>query len=198
MFLMFFVIALVVGHLTTRLRERERIEHRREQRATALYQLTRELAASDSRDAAVRVVMAQIQKGFRAESGGAACATKPAHSPRSPHPASTWTLPRRRKASRRGPFKKATRRRARRRRFPNPSALHLPLLVADRIEGVLAVELAADAVLAPEQRELLEAFATQLAVVAEKERSPPRSSARRSSPNRRSCRRRCSTASRTS
>jgi len=39
-----------------------------------------------------------------------------------------------------------------------------------RVEGVLSVELPPDSVLPPEQRELLEAFATQLAVIAENDR----------------------------
>lgn len=46
MFAMFFIVAIVIGQLTTRLRDRERLEHRREQRASALYQLTRKLAAA--------------------------------------------------------------------------------------------------------------------------------------------------------
>jgi two-component system sensor histidine kinase KdpD len=50
------------------------------------------------------------------------------------------------------------------------SAVYLPLLVADRMEGVLAVELANQRALGANQRPLLEAFATQLAVMVEKER----------------------------
>ncbi len=169
MFLTLFVAALVVGHLTTRLRERERIEHRREQRATALYQLTRELAAAGSHDAAVRVVMAQLEKAFglkasallRDEAGGFNAL---------PHPASTWTLPAKEEGVAGWAFQKKQPAGRTTASLPESAALHLPLLVADRIEGVLAVELMPDAVLPPEQRELLEAFATQLAVVAEKER----------------------------
>src|SRR5262249_24083484 len=50
MFGAYFVIAIVIGHLATKLREREEAEHRREQRATALYRLTRALAASRDLD----------------------------------------------------------------------------------------------------------------------------------------------------
>ena len=41
MFGAYFIIAVVMGNLTTRLRERERAERRREERSTALYRLTR-------------------------------------------------------------------------------------------------------------------------------------------------------------
>ena len=46
MFGIYFVVALVIGHLAAQLREREEMERRREARATALYRLTRALAAS--------------------------------------------------------------------------------------------------------------------------------------------------------
>ena len=46
MFGIYFVVALVIGHLATRLREREEVERRREARATTLYRLTRALVAS--------------------------------------------------------------------------------------------------------------------------------------------------------
>ncbi len=46
MFGIYFVVALVIGHLAAQLREREEVERRREARATTLYRLTRALAAS--------------------------------------------------------------------------------------------------------------------------------------------------------
>jgi two-component system sensor histidine kinase KdpD len=53
--------------------------------------------------------------------------------------------------------------------LPDAEALHLPLLAGDRAEGVLAVKLPGPLTLA--QRELLDAFAAQLAVFVEKERA---------------------------
>jgi two-component system sensor histidine kinase KdpD len=169
MFAMFFVVALVVGHLTTRLREREMVERRREERATALYQLTRALAASDSRDAAIRVAVTQVERVFgrkvaillRDESGvfsGAA------------HPASSWLLPAKEEGVAAWAFQ--NRRPAGRTTdaLPDSAGLHLPIAVADRVEGVLALELPAGHGLLPEQRELLDAFGAQLALVAEKGR----------------------------
>src|SRR4029078_9373429 len=48
MFGIYFVVALVIGHLAAQLREREEVERRREARATALYRLTRALPASSA------------------------------------------------------------------------------------------------------------------------------------------------------
>ena len=42
MFGAYFVIAVVIGHLATQLHEREQAERRREERAMALYRLTRD------------------------------------------------------------------------------------------------------------------------------------------------------------
>ncbi len=53
--------------------------------------------------------------------------------------------------------------------LPESAALHLPLLAGDRAEGVLAVRLPAPP--SHEQRELLDAFAAQLALYLHKERA---------------------------
>lgn len=169
MFVMFFVVALAVGHLTSLLRDRERLEHRRELRAMALYQLTRRLAASTSRDETVREVLAQIKKVFglnaavllRDESGAF---------PGTPHHASTWMPSAKEEGVAAWAFQRKRPAGHRTDALPDADGLHLPLLVGDRVEGVLAVEMKPDAVLAPEQRELLGAFASQLAIVAEIQR----------------------------
>src|SRR4029450_7604351 len=67
MFGAYFVIAIVLGHLRTQLRDREQAERRREQRATALYRLTRELAASRDLDQALPKVFALIKESFQSD-----------------------------------------------------------------------------------------------------------------------------------
>src|ERR1700686_305617 len=66
MFGAYFVIALVIGHLAAKLREREQSERRREERATALYRFTRALAASRDLDEALPKVLQLIKDFFRA------------------------------------------------------------------------------------------------------------------------------------
>src|SRR6202040_3995631 len=67
MFGAYFVIALVIGHLATQLREREQSERRREERATTLYRLTRALAASRNLDEALPKVLALIKSSFQSD-----------------------------------------------------------------------------------------------------------------------------------
>jgi two-component system, OmpR family, sensor histidine kinase KdpD len=169
MFITFFVVAMVIGHLTTRLRDRERLEHQRELRTTALYQLTRRLAAAISRDEAVREVLAQVKKAFGLNAA-ALLRDETGAFPGSAHCESTWKLPAKEEGVAAWAFQKKRPAGRGTDALPDSDGLHLPLLVADRVEGVLAVEMKTDAVLAPEQRELLEAFASQLAIVAEIQR----------------------------
>lgn len=169
MFFMFFAVAVIVGHLTTRLHERERLGRRREERATALYQLTRALAAADSLEEAVRVIMSQLGKTFKLKAAALLRDESGAFMAES-HPASTWSLPAKEEGVAAWVFQNRQAAGRTTDTLPDGAALHLPLLVADRVEGVLSLELVGESILAPEQRELLEAFAAQLAVVAEKER----------------------------
>ena len=67
LFVTYFVVALAMGHLAARLRCEQAAERRREQRATALYLLTRELAqASDFADL-LAVVIREVGKAAEAE-----------------------------------------------------------------------------------------------------------------------------------
>ena len=67
MFGAYFVIAVVIGHLATQLHEREQAERRREERATALYRLTRTLAASRDLSQALPKVLQLIRDFFQAD-----------------------------------------------------------------------------------------------------------------------------------
>jgi hypothetical protein len=61
-----FVVAIVLGQLVARIRAQEQAERRREQRAAALYEFTRELAEVSSRDQVVWHLVAQIDRVFQA------------------------------------------------------------------------------------------------------------------------------------
>jgi two-component system sensor histidine kinase KdpD len=163
MFGAYFVIALVVAHLATKLRQREQAERRREERAIALYRFTRSLAASRDLDEALPKALALIKDTFRCnvavwlydENG------------LSRHPASSfvpsskdesvavWAFQRKQAAGRSTDT------------LPDAESLHVPLVTGDSAEGVLSLRLANLPTL--EQRELLEAFAAQLALFVNKE-----------------------------
>ena len=165
MFGAYFVIALVIGHLASQLREREQSERRREERATALYRLTRALAASRDLDEALPKALALIKNSFQADAAvwlrdesGLARHRASTFAPSSKDESvATWAFQKKQAAG------KSTD------TLPDAEALHIPLVTGDRAEGVLTVRIATPPTI--EQRELLDAFAAQLALFVNKERA---------------------------
>jgi two-component system sensor histidine kinase KdpD len=165
MFGAYFVIALVIGHLATQLREREQSERRREERATALYRLTRALAASRDLDEALPKALALIKNVFQADAAvwlrdesGLAQHSASMFAPSSKDESvANWAFQKKQAAG------KSTD------TLPDADALHLPLVTGDRAEGVLTVRVGPPPTI--EQRELLDAFAAQLALFVNKERA---------------------------
>jgi len=165
MFGAYFVIALVIAHLAAKLREREQSERRREARATALYRFTRALAASRDLDEALPKVLALIKEAFEAdavvwlqEESGLSC-----------HPASTFAPSSKDESVAAWAFQKKQAAGKSTDTLPDAESLHVPLVTADGAEGVLTVRLSATPT--NEQRELLDAFASQLALFVKKERA---------------------------
>ena len=165
MFGAYFVIALVIGHLATQLREREQSERRREERATALYRLTRALAASRDLDEALPKVFSLIKESLQADAAvwlrdenGLSC-----------HPASKFIPSSKDESVAMWSFQKKQSAGKSTDTLPDADALHVPLITGDRAEGVLTVRLTYP--LTIEQRDLLDAFAAQLALFVNKERA---------------------------
>lgn len=65
--IMYFVVALAMGQLTTRIRAQEAAERQRERRATALYLLGRELAEATTTDQIIGKVVDEMGRTFDAE-----------------------------------------------------------------------------------------------------------------------------------
>ena len=163
MFGAYFVIAIVIAQLATKLREREQAERRREERATALYRLTRTLAASRDLNEALTKVLALIKESFQSDAavwlrdeGGL-----------TRHPASTFVPSTKDESVAVWAFQKKQSAGKSTDTLPDAESLHVPLVTGDRAEGVLTVRLTAS--LSLEQRELLDAFAAQLALFVNKE-----------------------------
>jgi two-component system sensor histidine kinase KdpD len=169
MFAMYFIVALIVGHLTARLREREEMERRGEARASALYRLTRALASCQDTAATVAAAVRELREAFSAEcalllrdEGGVFTGR--------PHPAGATGLSEKEEGVAAWVFQKRQPAGRFTDTLPDAEALHLPLIAGKNIEGVLAVKLPGGAQLSTHQRGLLDAFAAQIALAAEKDR----------------------------
>ena len=165
MFATYFVVALVSGQLTGRFRAQARHERLREERATALFHLTQALSAARTLDDAVFAALRQADEIF-----GAKTALIIAEEDTfTPHFAGSFTLT----EKERGVAEWAWRNRKKAGRFtdtlPSSEGFHLPLVRDDLTHGVLVVRVPPDAHLTLAKRELAESFATQLALVLERE-----------------------------
>ncbi len=167
MFGTYFVVALVSGQLTARIRAAERHERLREERATALLHLTQALGAARTLDEAVFAALRQADTLFRASTAvlvGHDSTGDPA-----PHFAGSFYL----SEKERGVADWAWRNRKKAGRFtdtlPAAEGFYLPLVRDERAVGVFVIRVAPEDTLTLAQRDLAESFASQLALVVERE-----------------------------
>jgi two-component system sensor histidine kinase KdpD len=163
LFGLYFAVAIVLGQLVARIRAQESAERHREERATALYQLSRELAQAGTRDEVVWQLTAEVNRVFRTP----AAVLLPGKNGLAAHPDSPLALTekelnvadwafRHRQAA--GRFTD---------NLPGADALHLPLTTERAALGVLSVQ-PPERTLTLAQRDLLEAYARQAALVLDR------------------------------
>jgi two-component system sensor histidine kinase KdpD len=161
------IAALVSGQLTARIRDQARHERMREERATALFHLTRALSAARTLDEGVFAALRQADTLFKAQT--ALLIADDSGESLIPHFADSFTLD----EKERSVADWAWRKRKNAGRFSNtlPMAegFHVPLLREDRAIGVFVVRVAKDATLTLAQRDLIESYAAQLALLVERE-----------------------------
>ena len=169
LFFTYFAVALAMGHLAARLRAQQAAERRREQRATALYLLTRELAqASDFADL-LAIVIREVGTTFQAQVA-LSVPEENQDGPLTTYFASTWPLAEKEQSvaawafRRRQPAGRGTD------TLPSAEGLHLPLVAGERAVGVLSLHFHDATPLASAQRDLLEAFVRQIALVLDRQR----------------------------
>ena len=169
MFLTYFVIALAMGHLAARLRAQQEAERRREQRATALYLLTRELAQATDFADLLAIIIREVGKTIRAE----VALSLPEDNPEAsltPYFASTWALAEKEQSVADWAFRRRQPAGYGTDTLPSAEGLHLPLLAGDHALGVLSLRFKEKTPMATEQRELLDSFVRQIALVLDRQR----------------------------
>jgi two-component system sensor histidine kinase KdpD len=160
-------VALVAGHLMAKIRAQARNERLREERATALFHLTRALAEAKTLDDAVFAALRQADELFSVQTslsladedaGGLA-----------PHFAGSYPLDERERGVAEWVY--LNRRTAGRFTDTLPSSVgyYVPLVREDRAVGVLGVKAAEGKDLTLSQRDLIDVFARQLALIVERE-----------------------------
>jgi two-component system sensor histidine kinase KdpD len=167
MFVTYFVVAVISGQLTARVRAQARNERIREDRATALFHLTQALSAARTLDDAVFAALRQADEYFGATS--ALLLDDGNGSALMPHFAGSFSV----SDKERGVADWAWRNRKKAGRFtdtlPSAEGFHLPLIREDTAIGVLILRMPPEAVLTLSQRDLADSFAAQLAQLVERE-----------------------------
>jgi two-component system sensor histidine kinase KdpD len=163
----YFAVALVAGQLTARIRSHAHNERLREERATALFRLTYSLTEAATLDDAVQSALGQMDRLFAAQTALALPSTE--DGPLVLHAASAFGFdPAEREAA-----EWACQHQRPAGRFSSTLAscggYYEPLVREGRSVGVLGVKIPADRTLPAAQRELIEAFARQLALIVERE-----------------------------
>jgi two-component system sensor histidine kinase KdpD len=162
MFVMYFVIASILGNLTSRIRAQQFALQRREAQATALYTLAREVVNAANLDEVLMVAVKQLSVAFSAR---IALLLPDQASPTSLklHPTSTlrlnekdhsvaaWVFEQRKPAGR---FTDT---------LPMAEAFFVPLFTPNQAVGVIGLRTHRAEPLSLEQKALLETFASQIA-----------------------------------
>jgi two-component system sensor histidine kinase KdpD len=163
LFGLYFIVAIVLGQLVARIRAQEQAERRREERAVALYEFTRELSEAASREEVVWQLVLQVNKVFHTPVG----VLLHVNDALTAHPDGTFAF----SDKELGVADWAFRQRKAAGRFtdnlPGAKAFHLPLITERKAFGVLAVELVEDNFTLA-QRDLLQTFARQAALILDR------------------------------
>ena len=167
MFVVFFVVALAMGHLTSRLRRSEIVERQRERRTAALYELAQQAAFATDLDTGLGAAVNLIDSIFTAKAVLFVRQKDHSLSTR-PHAVSSFDLSELDNSvaawvfSHRMPAGKFTE------FFPDAEALHMALQGRTAVMGVLSVRPPAGKPFGRTERDLLEAFAVLIGLVLEK------------------------------
>ncbi len=167
---MYFVVALATGQLTARMRLQQDAERQRERRTAALYRLTQELSSAGNFPELLSVAIREVSAAFEADVAVMLPDSEPETGP-------PLALPRRALAVRRkeesvaawvfqhdrpaGRFTDT---------IPQATALHLPLSAGGKPSGVIALRFRSDSKSIVQQRNLLDSFVRQIALVIDRQR----------------------------
>lgn len=164
----YFVAALLAGQLTARIRAQERRERQREQRATALFHLTRALSSAQTLDEAVTAALQQADSLF---DGHTALLLANEGQPLTSHSASSLVLDPVEYARAGHVLSGDVQSTSETAPAHASRTMHIPLVRSGAVLGVFSLRRRTSySQVTTEQRELIETFAAQIGLLLERER----------------------------
>jgi two-component system, OmpR family, sensor histidine kinase KdpD len=161
MFAMYFIVAIGMGHLISRIRAKERMDRRREERSTAMYLLTIELGDASSWEEIERAVVSNVERSLKADAALLLASPQgklSAGLPERELAAAVWSYEHIQPAGR---FTDT---------LPVTDAMYLPLHTGDHAFGVLRLLWKQKSPLTIEQRTMLDGFQRHISLVVERQR----------------------------
>ena len=168
MFAMFFVIALVMGRITTRLREREKAEKKQEERVSTLYQLTRTMAMIHDSNEAIRMALVKLEDVMKVQAAVFLTDVKGRPDFEKAR-CGNITLSGKEKSVANWAFQKQQPAGRYTDTLPVAENFYLPLVSMNKTLGILSVQPLKNPVWSLDQRSLLESFASLMTIILEKD-----------------------------
>jgi len=169
MFATYFVVALAMGHLTARLRAQQAAEREREERATALYLLTRELAEAKDFAELLGAVIRQLNTVFKTDVA-VLMPDSPGGEELVPYPFGTFEVSEKEASVATWAYRHAKPAGHATDTLPSAEGLYQPLLTTAGCIGVIGLRLRDRQLLSLQERSLLENFLRQIALVLDRQR----------------------------
>jgi two-component system sensor histidine kinase KdpD len=169
MFLTYFAVALAMGHLAARLRAQQAAEREREERATALYLLTRELAEAKDFAELLGAIIRQLGTVFKADVA-VLLPDRPNGEELVPYPFGTLDVSEKEASVATWAFRHAKPAGHATDTLPLAEALYLPLVTPAGCIGIIGLRLRDRRHLSLQERNLLDNFIGQIALVLDRQR----------------------------
>jgi two-component system, OmpR family, sensor histidine kinase KdpD len=165
LFVLYVVIAATLGQMVSRIRAHEKTERERQERATALQLLTREVTAATSLDEMLKKAAEQTAEVFKAD---IAMLLPGPEGRLSPHGASAWEIPEQEHAVAAWVFEQGQAAGKFTSIFSTTPSLYVPLAFHGDTLGVMGLRLRQEFPPTVHQRNLLDAFSQQIAAVIQR------------------------------
>ena len=165
LFALYFVVALVISQLHARLLQRERAERRREQQTLALYQFTRKLTEKADFAETMESAVGQLREIFAADF---AILLKTKDNRLSDTPLAGIAVNDREKGVAEWALAHGEAAGRTTNTLPQSAGLHLPIRTPSEVKGILSAFVPLNRLVGMEERQMLETFCSQLAVVIER------------------------------
>ena len=168
LFAMFFVVALAMGHLTSRLRGIQFQQQQRERRTEALYELVRQAGLAHDLESGLRAALALVERIF--QTPAALLLRRPDHElAREPYPGSVPIVDERALAVAQSAFSLGASAGKFTASMTEAPVLCLPLKGRTAVMGVLVTRPDEKRIFDPAERELIETFAVLIGTILERE-----------------------------